>query len=67
MLEKRYSEKEEAFWRKMILPQEDRAYLTGAEWKGGYRWFRSVNVVPIEHWQRIGVRESEVVPSVPAA
>jgi hypothetical protein len=53
-MKKRYSEKEEDFWRKMILPEEDR---DGVKWKGGYRWFRSPNVVPIEHWYRVAVDE----------
>ena len=40
---------EDAFWRKLILPQEDRKTL----WEGkGYRWFRSPNIVPIEQWRR---------------
>jgi hypothetical protein len=40
---------EGAFWRKLILPQEDRS----TPWEGkGYRWFRSPNVVPIEQWRR---------------
>jgi hypothetical protein len=40
---------EHAFWRKLILPQEDRR----TPWEGkGYRWFRSPNIVPIEQWRR---------------
>jgi len=40
---------EDAFWRKLILPQEDRK----TSWEGkGYRWFRSPNIVPIEQWRR---------------
>jgi hypothetical protein len=40
---------EEAFWRKLILPQEDRK----TPWEGkGYRWFRLPNIVPIEQWRR---------------
>ena len=40
---------EDTFWRKLILPQEDR----GTPWEGkGYRWFRSPNVIPIEQWRR---------------
>ncbi len=43
---------EDAFWRKLVLPQEDRS----TPWEGkGYRWFRSPNVVPIEQWRRRGV------------
>jgi hypothetical protein len=36
---------EDAFWRKLILPQEDRE----TPWDGkGYRWFRSPIIVSIE-------------------
>jgi hypothetical protein len=42
---------EDAFLRKLILPQEDCMRL-GILWYGGYRWFRSPNVVPIEQWRR---------------
>jgi hypothetical protein len=42
----------------MILPEEDR---DSVEWKGGYRWFRSANVVPIEHWRRARVEEDRSV------
>jgi hypothetical protein len=44
---------EHAFWRKLILPEEDRRHLTATAWDGkGYRWFRSPNVIPIEQWRR---------------
>ena len=47
---------EHAFWRKLVLPQEDRR----TPWEGkGYRWFRSPNVF---HWSNgdniSGVRKS---------
>src|SRR5215469_3028335 len=32
----------DAFWRKLVLPQEERMRL-GIPWHGGYRWFRSPN------------------------
>ncbi len=46
--------KEDEFWRKFALPEEDRLLLDpGYTWAGiGYRWFRSPNVVPIEQWRR---------------
>jgi hypothetical protein len=44
---------EHAFWRKLILPEEDRRRLMAVDWDGkGYRWFRSPNVIPIEQWRR---------------
>jgi hypothetical protein len=45
-----WGDDEHAFWRKLVLPEEDRRQL-GMAWKGGYRWFRSPNVVPIERWR----------------
>lgn len=47
---------EHAFWRKLILPQEDRR----TPWEGkGYRWFRSPNIIPIEQWRRGGNEDAE--------
>jgi hypothetical protein len=41
--------KEEAFWQRLILPEEDRDY----PWEGfGYRWFRSSNILALEHYRR---------------
>jgi len=34
--------------RQFTFPEEDRPLYTTEPWKGGYRWFRSPNVVPIE-------------------
>jgi hypothetical protein len=43
------TKEEEAFWQRRILPQEDRDW----PWDGiGYRWFRSPNVVALEHFKR---------------
>jgi hypothetical protein len=47
----RQTEDEDAFWRKLVLPQEDRMRL-GIPWQGGYRWFKSTNVVPIEQGRK---------------
>lgn len=47
----RQIEDEDTFWRKLVLPQEERMRL-GIPWCGGYRWFRSPNVVPIEQWRK---------------
>jgi hypothetical protein len=42
---------DEAFLRKVIFPEEDRHLFTTTPWRGGYRWFRSANVIPIEQWR----------------
>jgi hypothetical protein len=48
-----WTEKEERFWQRLILPEEDRRLYTSAPWKGGYRWFRSPNIVPLEKYRRV--------------
>jgi hypothetical protein len=40
------------FLRKLTFPEEDRHLFTTAPWQGGFRWFKSPNVVPIEQWRR---------------
>ena len=48
-MERTRTPKEEAFWQRLLLPQEDRDW----PWDGiGYRWFRSPNVVALEHYRR---------------
>ena len=49
---KRHTTEEEESLRRYILSEEDRATLTGEKWNGGYRWFRSDNVVCLEHYLR---------------
>jgi hypothetical protein len=53
-MQKRFSAKDEAFWRKRVLSEEDYIRLgtrARGEWKGGYRWFRSENIVCLEHYR----------------
>jgi hypothetical protein len=38
--------------RQWAVPQEDRGKYTSSPWTGGYRWFRSPNVIPIEQWRK---------------
>jgi hypothetical protein len=45
-------EEDEAFLRRVIFAEEDRSLYTSTPWRGGYRWFRSPNVVPIEQWRQ---------------
>jgi hypothetical protein len=44
-------EQARAFARTVTLPEEDRARFTSAPWQGGYRWFRSSNVVKLERYR----------------
>jgi hypothetical protein len=41
-------EAEHEFLRRFTLPQEVRMLITTAPWPGGYRWFRSPNVICLE-------------------
>jgi hypothetical protein len=47
-----HSPKEEAFWRKLTRPQEEKdpGY---PGWQGkGYRWFRDPKILCLEHFRR---------------
>jgi hypothetical protein len=49
---RRYSAKDEAFFRAMMFPEEDRHRFTCKPWDGSFRWFRSDNVNCLEHYRR---------------
>jgi hypothetical protein len=44
----------ETFLRRFVISEEDRPLFTSTTWvkTGGYRWFRSPNVVCLEHYRR---------------
>jgi hypothetical protein len=53
-MQKRYSAEEETFWKRVVAPEEDRALFTTAKWEGaGYRWFKSSNIICLEHYRGI--------------
>jgi hypothetical protein len=43
----------ETFLRRFVISEEDRPLFTSSTWAktGGYRWFRSPNVVCLEHYR----------------
>jgi hypothetical protein len=43
---------DEVFLRKVIFCEEDRLRITSTPWTGGFRWFKSPNVIPIEQWRK---------------
>jgi hypothetical protein len=43
---------DEEFLRSIIFPEEERRLYTSALWCGEYRWFRSANIVCIEHYRQ---------------
>jgi hypothetical protein len=50
----------EAFLRSITPPEEERRQYTSAPWGGGFRWFRSPNVIPIEQYRRRPESEPDV-------
>jgi len=49
----------EDFLRSLTWAEEDRCQYTSAPWSGGYRWFRSPNVVPLEQYRRAKQSQTE--------
>jgi hypothetical protein len=58
-LERKYTEADAAFMREITPAEEDRHLFTSAPWRGGYRWFRSPNVVCLEQYARAVSSPSE--------
>jgi hypothetical protein len=49
-------EAEHEFARQVLPSVEDRIrYMPQAKWEGGYRWFRSPNVICLEKYRRLKV------------
>jgi hypothetical protein len=56
-------EDDEAFLRKLVLPEEDRRRLYPTNpWTGGYRWFRSANVICLDQWRRKKAKGKRILP-----
>jgi hypothetical protein len=53
-------DREHAFARLVLPPEEDRAKLIAARWEGGYRWFRAPNVICLEKVRRLKQRERKI-------
>jgi hypothetical protein len=44
--------KSDDIYRQLIMPEEDRrAHPTAPQWTGGYRWFRSANIVDLQNYR----------------
>ena len=61
-----YSDQEERFFRRLVAPEEDRnPEIRWSRWHGrGVRWFRSPNVVCMEHYRRPEVALQIKLPAV---
>jgi hypothetical protein len=40
------------FLQSITPPEEDRRRYTSAPWDGSFRWFRSVNIIPLEQYRQ---------------
>jgi hypothetical protein len=47
-----YGEADEAFWKQLVPCEEDRPKFAASKQRGGFRWFRSPNIVPLEKYRR---------------
>jgi hypothetical protein len=63
LLIRRYTKKEEQFFRKMMFPEEERHTFTSQRWNGGFRWFRSENVICLEHYRKAGHEPARTTPA----
>ena len=50
-------DEQHAFAQQLTIPEEDRAKYTSAKWTGGYRWFRSPNIVCLEKYRLLTRRQ----------
>jgi hypothetical protein len=51
MLPRRYSEEDEKLMQALTPPEEDRHLFTRERWSTGFRWFRTPNVICLEHYR----------------
>ena len=64
-MDRRYTAEDEAFYRDLMLPQEDIPPDMPAQMAGAFRWFRSPNIICIEHYRR--PQAAPISKSKPAA
>jgi hypothetical protein len=44
-------------WRQLVMPEEDKRRYQAPPWAGGYRWFRSPNIVDLQPYRSPGEKE----------
>jgi hypothetical protein len=50
--------KPDNLYHQLTMPEEDRrAHPTAPQWAGGYRWFRSTNVVDLQRYRSPAEKE----------
>jgi hypothetical protein len=52
LTESQEDDEDEAFLKRVTFCEEDRLRITATPWSGGFRWFKSPNVIPIEQWRK---------------
>jgi hypothetical protein len=56
----------DSFLKQWIFAEEDRAKFTTYPWAGGFRWFRSPNVVCLEQERERRRQQNQQKPHEPA-
>jgi hypothetical protein len=59
-----WEEEGDLFWQQLTFPEEDRHLHTSAPWDGGYRWFRSPNVVCLEKHRLRRIKRMAPAPAI---
>jgi hypothetical protein len=50
--------KQDDLYRRLTMPEEDRrAHPKAPSWAGGYRWFRSANIVDLQQYRSPAEKE----------
>jgi len=45
-------------WQRLVMPEEDkRTHPTAPPWDGGFRWFRSANIVDLQQYRSPAEKE----------
>ncbi len=52
---------DENFLRRLVLPEEE-CRRRGIPWSGGFRWFRSLNVIPLESQRQRPQKQITMTP-----
>jgi hypothetical protein len=66
-LPRRYTPDHEQMLKTLIFAEEDRHLFTRERWSTGYRWYRTTNVVCLEHYRPYPSIPRTSQPSKPAA
>jgi hypothetical protein len=57
-------DEDEALLQRLVYPEEERHLHTSLPWTGGYRWFRSTNVICLERYRLIKTKPAPNLKAV---